>query len=276
MSAQPSYLTITPAMATQWLDRNKLNRKLDENRIKQYAEDIAAGRWIETGENIKVALNGNLIDGQHRLVACVRANRPFRSWVMVHLPNNAITAIDTGKSRKPGDILALAGEKNTAALAAVLTGINAYLVGRIEPNLAQGMPASSNKRMALLEEFPEVRESVVATAWKAAFRTPLSVLHFFGTKVNPEATSDFLEKVRTGSDLSDGDPVLLYRNHLYNHYGARGGMQSLSGYRLAIGVKALNDHMSGASRQQLRWKYPSESFPLLNGCKFFGSRGEND
>ena len=61
---------ITPAMATELLKTNSNNRPVKEKRILKYAKDMLEGNWIaETGETIKVLLNGKLGDGQHRLMA---------------------------------------------------------------------------------------------------------------------------------------------------------------------------------------------------------------
>ena len=71
---------VTPKIAKEWLefsekDEEFRNRKLDEARVKQYTSDMKAGRWqSETGENIKFAPDGVLIDGQHRLHSIIRAN----------------------------------------------------------------------------------------------------------------------------------------------------------------------------------------------------------
>ena len=64
--------TITPALATEWLDKhNSVNRKISEPTVQSYAMDMKNGRWTLTHQGIAFDTEGNLQDGQHRLWAIV-------------------------------------------------------------------------------------------------------------------------------------------------------------------------------------------------------------
>lgn len=79
MTAQPkptplhkpevAWVPIDPATAERWLKANKRNRKLRRGPVLAYARDMAAGNWRLTGEAIKFAPDGTLLDGQHLLGA---------------------------------------------------------------------------------------------------------------------------------------------------------------------------------------------------------------
>jgi hypothetical protein len=269
----PVHMLITPELAAQWMKHNTFNRPLKHSRVKAYGEDMLAGRWKETGESIKLTPDGTLLDGQNRLQACIEANTPFTSWVMFNVPPESFVAMDSGATRKPTDVLSMAGEKSTFTLSAVLAGVNAYLLGSVAPHLSQGANANAQGRLSLLNEFPEIRDSVSMSNQFGLVRTPIALLHFFGSKVDPEGTKDFLEGVRTGAGLATDSPALLFRERLYERRRvSREGLNTTSGYRFAIGVKALDSYLTGTPRKQLVWKFPTESFPALTGDRLFGSR----
>ena len=50
----------------------KLNRDVNANRVASYAKDIAAGKWWFTPDPIVVTDTGEIINGQHRLLAVER------------------------------------------------------------------------------------------------------------------------------------------------------------------------------------------------------------
>ena len=69
--------TITPEYAKELLDYNKKNRSLSKATVDRYAEDMRKDNWQQNGEAIKIDWDGNLIDGQHRLAACVKSGVSF-------------------------------------------------------------------------------------------------------------------------------------------------------------------------------------------------------
>lgn len=102
---------VTPKIAKEWLtfseqDEEFRNRKLDEARVNQYASDMKAGRWqSETGENIKFAPDGVLIDGQHRLHAIIKSNSSIVLTIAKNVEKSKATVLDTGKQRSIGDAM---------------------------------------------------------------------------------------------------------------------------------------------------------------------------
>lgn len=73
-----SVMTVTPAMATEWITKNRSkNRKVSEATVLKYAEDMRSGRWVLNGETIIMDKAGNIIQGQHRLLACIEASDAY-------------------------------------------------------------------------------------------------------------------------------------------------------------------------------------------------------
>lgn len=97
------YVTVTPAMAEETLERNTENRSLRAGLVERYARDMKAGMWAEDGNTIKIAYDGTLIDGQHRLWAVIEAGVPVKLIVLTGLNRSAIRTIDTGAGRTYAD-----------------------------------------------------------------------------------------------------------------------------------------------------------------------------
>jgi hypothetical protein len=114
-------LSIDPKSAEQILrDRNTGNRPRKPNKVEQFASDMAAGRWGVTGDTLKFAPDGRLLDGQNRLAACVRAGRSFRTHVVFGVDSKLFPRMDIGKPRNAADILHIAGFQYASTLAAAL------------------------------------------------------------------------------------------------------------------------------------------------------------
>ncbi len=110
---------VTPAMATRWLEKNGANRKIRTKRVRQYMDDMMAGRWVLTPQPIAFNCDGTLIDGQHRLKAIIEAGKPQRFLVVHNVPREAGAVIDQGLTRSVPD----------AAMFRNINGVNASDVG---------------------------------------------------------------------------------------------------------------------------------------------------
>ena len=95
---------ITPRKAEAYLAFNKTNRPVRPAHVDYLQNTIETGQWETTHQGIAFNCNGDLLDGQHRLMACIRAGQPIRIKVTRGLGRNAMFAIDTGKIRNVTDI----------------------------------------------------------------------------------------------------------------------------------------------------------------------------
>ena len=111
-------VTITPSMAEKLLEGNTNNRNVSDVQVSKYAKDMEAGNWQFNGETIKISTSGRLIDGQHRLLACIKAATPFETAYIDDLEEDVISSIDIGKKRSDGNILQIQGYKSANQVAA--------------------------------------------------------------------------------------------------------------------------------------------------------------
>ena len=85
---------ITPDMAKEWLEKNVKNRRLNMFRVDVLVKDMKDGKFTLSPSPICFDHDGYLIDGQHRLSACVLANVPIVSVVAYDVPSDVV--IDRG------------------------------------------------------------------------------------------------------------------------------------------------------------------------------------
>lgn len=136
-----SIVTLTPEKARNWLTRNLHNRRPAPGVVERYRNDMIEGRWLFAADPIRFDQLGNLIDGQHRLMALAGCpdHISLQFLVVTKLDNATQMVMDQGRIRVSADHLTLAGFKDAAAAGA---GIKLYLT------LATGMLFRDSKAAA--------------------------------------------------------------------------------------------------------------------------------
>jgi hypothetical protein len=209
-----SIVMVTPAVAARWLERNTGNRRFKPQEIDRYARDMTAGHWRITGEAIKFARSGRLLDGQNRLAAVAKSGTTIPMFVVRGLEDEAQRVMDTGSKRNSADDLQMfAGEKNASALAAAIRfAITAELVG---PG-GSGRYSVSNMEVAtFLEENPAIRGAVEVAKdvyrQMDAFPAVVAYAYWKLAAIDPLDADEFFGAAATGAGLSTGDPILAMR-----------------------------------------------------------------
>lgn len=264
---------ITPAKAAEMLRLNTRNRTIRLPRVASYARDMLAGLWNLNGEPIQLC--GNiLLNGQHRLLACVKAGVPFTTVVIRGLSSDIHPSIDTGAPRSFADELRWLGESSSTILASSLRLVWAYDNGAI---LDGRLVPTRQEMLAILDSQPTIRESlaVASTAFDAV-RMPASVIssthYLFSRETTPEEATAFWYLVRTeGAADPNTGPFVLRRYALRVAIERR--VRPLQSEWMALTIKAFNHWMAGASLSHLRWRrggVKSEAFPSITPDAFIG------
>jgi len=104
---------ITPAFAAELLARRHPNqRPLKEKWIAELAKAMGEGRWRWTSDTIKLDRELRVIDGQHRLAACVKSGVPMKNVLVATIAvDDVLLSIDQGRPRNLNDIRATQGHK---------------------------------------------------------------------------------------------------------------------------------------------------------------------
>ena len=110
--------TITPELAEVYLSRNaEGQRKINPNRVADYAADMGKGLWVANGEAVIFDDAGRLIDGQHRLSAVIRAGVSVEMLVVRGVEGKSFQTIDQGFSRTLGTLAGCSSHDATIAKA---------------------------------------------------------------------------------------------------------------------------------------------------------------
>ncbi len=108
-------MVITPAKAQEWPNLNTHNRPIRRKHVNFLADEIINNRWKITHQGI--ALNEeHLIDGQHRLLAIVKAGKPVTCMVTTNAESSTQDVVDSGSMRSIPDQLHLNNNLVNAAL----------------------------------------------------------------------------------------------------------------------------------------------------------------
>lgn len=256
---------ITPHVARKLLAANRRNRNMRPPRVAQMAEAMRRGEWLLNGETIKVADDGTLLDGQHRLQAVVDSGVEIESMVMRDLPVAVQDTVDTGRRRRLADILAIEGKSDSHALGAALSMLYRLRTGKRIDYSHAGAP-SPKQALDLLAAEPRIEDSVkVARRVTKAVGGPIGVfaaLHRIFDDLDPVPTKDFYEGLIEGADLSKGDPLLSLRNQLARPRRDRNYSQTPNTIA-ALTIKAFNLRRAGRSVEVLAFR-KAEKFPAVD------------
>lgn len=124
--------TITPADAMSILENNFENRRVSSAQVSRLSAAMRRGSFVgENGETIKISEAGTLIDGQHRLYACVASGKPFRTLVVTLSGTDAAMGVplDKGMRRRTEDVMGMTAKAAEIAKAMIrdcpITGAHA-------------------------------------------------------------------------------------------------------------------------------------------------------
>lgn len=258
-------MTITPEIAIEWLNANTKNRPVRESRVLDYARQMQEGRWKVNGESIKWSKEGRLLDGQHRLYACIEAGVSFRSAVVFGLDEAVFATLDRGGKRTAGDNLALLGEANADLIAAALKKLIQMRRGVL---FGYGPTAqvAPEEVIEALDRHPEIRRSV-PFARKVGRLAPPSLtifLHFLFAQVDKPLADWFMDALGSGVGLRATDGVYQLRKRLEFNLISKAKLPEKE--IAALFIKAWNAHRAGRKVSSLRWRNAGdkpEAFPEI-------------
>jgi hypothetical protein len=207
-------MTVTPQIAKEWLVLNRRNRPKKEDRIARWSRVMAAGKWKMTGESIKFAKNGDLIDGQNRLSACITADCAFTTMVIWGLEAEAQDAMDTNVSRSPADQLSFHNYSNASTLAAAIRVHYTYKRGMLKHCMSQ-LPSKEQLTNVEVVDYPAKHPEIVEAAefaahFRKALRIPAgAVATAFSEllKIDADDTAEFFSRIAGLRTNGAGDPI---------------------------------------------------------------------
>lgn len=257
---------ITPEIAREWLEKTNLkNRPMSELKWTAYAVDMLEGRWQYNGDAIRFGSDGVLLDGQHRLMACVEAGVAFESDVIFGLDPDVLGTIDIGEVRRAGDIVHLDGienGRNACALAYLVLIHRKHGIHRI--NHWQAKPTKTQIVEAVKAEprLAQVAGRAVNFSRELAAPRIISFCYFVFSEQAPELGEQFFTDFSQGVNLRSDSPVYHLRERLLANRISKSKLPDLE--IIALFFKAWIAYWDGRAIRNLRWRSEgpaAEKFP---------------
>ena len=265
-------IQLSPTGAARMLEGNTRNRTLRKPYVRKLAGAMVRGEWKLNGEPIQLAIDGTVLNGQHRLEAVVESGQTIPALVIRGLPLSAQMTMDTGARRSLSDVLALRGEKHTTNLAAALGLLHRYRSGRRLDQSSHTAP-TPQEAIDLLDREPNIRESIVMGRWiYDATRMRIataSVLSYLFETAEAGAGVRFFEEVCAAEKAPPQTPVRALQSILERDRRER--TYKVTTHALcAMTIKAFNAWCEGRKVTLLSYKPKAQSpepFPLIRGLE---------
>lgn len=267
MTLKTEVRTISPQDAKELLALNRENRTISDERVTLYACEMLDGNWRLTGEAIKVGIDASgrarLLDGQHRLLACIEAGAAFESLVVEGLTQDVMAVLDTGKTRTPGDTLRFHGVENATSIASIARMVVSYergLVGTVRHQLIS---------RSQIVQFTVTNERDLSEAYRqgARLRTSLGTITsasgafvYIACQHDEDFAKLFIERVIAGAHLNRGDPELALRTWMM----ATGRVQRRAEVHFSAFIRAYVNWWEGRPLVTIKhWASGRGEFPRL-------------
>ena len=263
---------ITPTHAERLLATNDSNRATSQRTVNAYAAIMAAGDWLLNGESIIVNGDGSLLDGQHRLKACVQSGRAFPSLIVEGVDKGTFDTLDSGKTRSLADAMCIEGIQNYTAAAATTRCLVAYKE-RGTPDTRNLTNLGLSKRSfidAYRDEADLIQRGICqANRLRGKMQIAKSAVAFcfviFASVYDEDLAADFFAGVYDGRGLAKRDPCYVLRERLYR-IGSATQYEMSSVEQAAAMFKAFRAfaHNVEIGPRQLTWRRygpTAEAFP---------------
>jgi len=207
--------TITPEIAKKMLEVNRHNRTINYRRVVMYARDMRAGKWLLTHQGIAFGEDGDLLDGQHRLLAVIEAGVPVRFTITRGLDKSAQMLVDKCLPRSDSDCITLGGRIG-------LVSKHEVAVARVMPLGIVSSPGRSGRNATMtmmeLESFIDRHRDAIRFSIECLPRSAangLSAARLRAVVARSWYTEDrtdivkFCEILITGRSRSDRDDIVI-------------------------------------------------------------------
>lgn len=212
------WMDVTPEMARDWLQNNFRNRPVSEETVTAYARDMKNKRWVPTHQGIAFNTRDELIDGQHRLYAIIKAACTVRMMVTFGLPSKikgfdltVMDCVDRGRTRSVADQLKIQhGMLDATVIAAICATIGSLCFGQRTKRL------SVDQTLVIYRAFEGPMNAVINLRSKEhglKMTGVLAAFTFAGAALGPQddRVMEMFEQLNSGDDLAPESPLGLLR-----------------------------------------------------------------
>lgn len=224
---------ISPDEAKKILEKNTRNRHVTQGHVDFLHAQMRTGQWIEgTGDPLRFNKEGELIDGQHRLMALIKTNATYSFLTITDVPDEAFFVMDTGRKRTLGDVLSISGFKDATNIGAAARmiilhkessrGASAFAYGRSETiskrstGLAEVLTNAKIMEFCKENDLDEARQfaNKSYSICRLLRKSEWIFLYFILSEKSQEDASEFLTALATGANIPEKSALLYARQRL--------------------------------------------------------------
>jgi hypothetical protein len=257
---------ITPKDAETLLQKNSLNRLVRPNVVLEYSRQMTAGLWKEnTGEAIKIASDGTILDGQHRLLAQLKSGISITYLIITDMEREVFPVLDSGSKRTSGDVLFIAGVTSGNIIGGAIRGYYILKIGRV---LKAQSIVSSQEILAIYNARKRFWDAAynMAHDWHKKSKGILTTGNFISLyaylyDIDNDCAYEFMSKLSEGTNLSKDNPIFVLREKLlFSKINAK--FTFLQSVKTALIFKAWNCFRKNTSVRYLSFNPDKEKFPI--------------
>lgn len=260
-------IRITPEMADQILRRfNTKNRNIQPGHVDMMARDIRNGRWMVnvqpicfTGdplaydysdEPVRKEGDMRLLNGQHRLEACLKSGIPIEVPISTHVAEEAFATYDQQTRKGLSGMMGKEGLKVDARIAVAAARLQWRVDNGYEPT-RKAHPTESEIE-EVLEHHPDLTDGALESRdpglLKIASGGIILFMVYHVRQDRPDLAEEFIEFLRTGI-YNEEHPMISIRAELY---GKRAEIHRLEVLRRLLVAweehKAFKDGKTGGGK----------------------------
>lgn len=167
---------------------------------------------------------------------------------------------DIGAKRSTADLAVIIGmRKHYVAVGAAINLLCRYEQGTVH---TRGTSSTNTQLVDLLQNNPQIEASAEVGISMFRILSPgiATFCHYIFSKIDPTQANSFFKKLRTGANLSEGNPILVLRNRLVAEKSQKASLPQHE--IVALVIKAWNLHRRGRKIKSLSWQNrQGERFP---------------
>jgi hypothetical protein len=217
-------------------------------------EQLKQEKFVFNGETIVFGCDGNINNGQHRLMSCVLSGVLMDALMCFGVPKSRFTTYDQSTRRTPGDVLSIEGHVNAVKFSAALRHIDNYYggaMGKAHTAADKSTRGDNSYILELRDKYkgvePCVRRCLGFPRYTVA--TLAAALYWLFANEDADAAEKFFQIVEDTTQAGDKhDPVMFeaatkLRKWLTSN--ALGNRKASSNVVANIWIKAWNAYRTG-------------------------------
>jgi hypothetical protein len=260
-------LTSAACAVLAW-KHNPLNRKISCEKVDGYGRAMKAGDWGYTHQGVAFTSNGDIADGQHRLIAAGLYGWPLKTLVTSDMDREVIPLIDRATRRTAAQALAMDSIKDAEAKVPVARGFEEHIY-RLTNNVRLVLSDLELNRRIIANEMLLESALMIARRVTGGITKPMvsvkeaaiyaALMLHFGNPV--ELIENVLNDVLKGEVSYPDAPTGLLINKLEAaRLGKKADAKLTSGERINLMIKASNAFARRVGLKKLEWDERGEGY----------------